>query len=86
VRLNPAPPPPPPLHRLTFCPSALFQNKTARGQDGKADDDELWTSHESAITSIAVVNRTSISTSGLDGRIIVWDLPSLNIAMGSLGL
>lgn len=65
---------------------ALFQNKTARGQDAKSDDDELWTSHEGAITSISVINRTSISTTALDGRVIVWDLPGLNIAMASLGL
>mmetsp|Transcript_12105 Transcript_12105/g.12477 ORF Transcript_12105/g.12477 Transcript_12105/m.12477 type:complete len:376 (-) Transcript_12105:76-1203(-) len=65
---------------------ALFQNKTSRGQDTKSEDDELWTSHESAISDIAVVSNSTISTAALDGRIVIWDLPTLNISLSSLGL
>ncbi len=76
------------LHPILFVHrfSALFQNKTARGQDTKADDDEIWTSHESAVSDMAQVSPNSISSAGLDGRIVVWDLPNLNLAMASLGL
>ena len=69
---------------------ALFQNKTTRGQDQKANNDTLWTKHENAITAINVCssgkNITKISTSALDGRLVIWDLPSLEIDMGLLSI
>lgn len=74
------------LFLVLFHYSALFQNKTSRGQDTKSEDDELWTSHESAISDIAVVSNSTISTAALDGRIVIWDLPTLNISLSSLGL
>ncbi len=69
---------------------ALFQNKTTRGQDQKANNDTLWTKHENAITAVNVCssgkNITKISTSALDGRLVIWDLPSLEIDMGLLSI
>ena len=70
----------------------LFRNKTVRGQDIKNDADTLKTLHERAITLIQDASPaagrgvTAISTSSLDGRLIVWDLPSLEIDMASLGI
>ena len=70
----------------------LFRNKTARGQDLKVDTDTLRTVHERAITLIQDATLpgqksgciSRISTSSLDGRLVVWDLPALDIDMASL--
>lgn len=70
----------------------LFKNKTARGQDNKNDTDTIRTLHERAITLIqdaspkAGAGVTRISTSSLDGKLIEWDLPALEIDMATLGL
>ena len=59
---------------------ALFQNKAARGQDSKTDSDTLWTTHENVITGIQNAsssnngNVTHVSTSSMDGSIVIWDL------------
>lgn len=73
---------------------ALFQSKTSRGQENKKEGDVLWTKHESAITSIACIpssksgngKYTSFSSTAMDGRLIRWELPNLDIAMATLGL
>jgi actin related protein 2/3 complex subunit 1A/1B len=71
---------------------ALFQNKTAKGQDSKQEGDELWTKHENTITCIQRMGRAAdptssrFSTSALDGRVVVWDLPTLSIDMRALGI
>jgi actin related protein 2/3 complex subunit 1A/1B len=64
----------------------LFKNKTVRGQDTKGDSDGLKTRHESAITCLQRVGPSKFSTSGLDGKFIIWDLPALEISMATLGL
>eukprot|EP01032_Pedospumella_encystans_P016664 gene16664-19006_t len=70
----------------------LFKNKTARGQDNKNDTDNIRTLHERAITLIQDASPksgagvTRISTSSLDGKLIEWDLPALEIDMATLGL
>jgi WD40 repeat protein len=70
---------------------ALFKLKSSRGQDAKADNDTLWTKHESAITGLSIVSPltqdpTVIATSALDGRVVVWDLPLLDVDMGGLSI
>ena len=75
----------------------LFRNKTVRGQDIKNDTDTLKTLHERPITLIqdaTPVWKTkagqkavyTISTSSLDGKLLVWDLPTLEIDMAALGV
>lgn len=69
----------------------LFRNKTVRGQDLKADSDTLKTKHERAITSLrdATPNGgkiTHVSTTGLDGKLIVWNLPSIEVQFANLGI
>jgi hypothetical protein len=72
----------------------LFRNKTARAQDFKNDTDTLRTVHERAITLLQDASPrggkkagvTRISSSSLDGRLVEWDLPSLDIDMATLGL
>jgi len=72
----------------------LFRNKTLRGQDLKGDTDALKTLHERAITVIQDASPkgtkpgtvTAISTTSLDGKLIVWDLPNLEMDLATLGL
>lgn len=57
---------------------ALFQSKTSRGQDKKATDASSInigesSKHSRAITGISV-HGTTLTTSSLDGKIIIWDL------------
>lgn len=67
----------------------LFKNKTVRGLDTKAEEG-LKTVHERAVTCI--LNATpgnngqisTLSTSGLDGKLVVWNLPSLTADFASL--
>jgi hypothetical protein len=57
---------------------ALFQSKTSRGQDKKTTDTASIniggsSKHSRAITGISV-HGTTLTTSSLDGKIIIWDL------------
>ena len=72
---------------------ALFQNKSTRGQDSKADSDTLWTTHENTITCIqnaeagsggANAKVTRISTSALDGAVVIWEINKLDIDFAAL--
>lgn len=72
---------------------AMFQAKTTRGQtsSGGAGKD-LWTQHANAIVGMEGMGRAGdatclkLSTCGLDGRIVVWEIPTLDIDMQALGL
>jgi actin related protein 2/3 complex subunit 1A/1B len=69
----------------------LFKSKTVRGQDMKSDSDALKTKHERLVNSLcnATAGRgaiTTISTTGYDGKLIKWNLPSLNIAFSSMSV
>jgi hypothetical protein len=72
---------------VTNC-RALFQNKATRGQETKAEGDTLWTKHESLITNVVKLSGSKISTSALDGRVVVWNLAQadLGVSMASLGI
>lgn len=68
---------------------ALFQNKSKLGQDSKAATDTLWTSHENTINCIQDASTTAgkvtrISTSGVDGTVVMWDL--LDNSFGELSI
>lgn len=68
----------------------LFKNKSTRGQEKKSDSDSLWTQHENSITGLSVANRgdsvSRICTSGLDGRLVLWQLSSLSLDLASLSI
>ncbi len=69
----------------------LFKNKTARGQDLKSDSDTLRTVHERPITALqnacsSDTRVTAISTTSLDGKLVVWSLPQLELDLAALGL
>ena len=69
---------------------ALFQNKSTRGQDFKAESDTLWTTHENAITCLQSVEAdrdgriSRFPSSALDGNIVIWELNKLDIDFTSL--
>lgn len=66
---------------------ALFQSKTSRGQESKSESDVLWTQHEAAISDMKTLKDPfMVSTSAMDGRVVVWNLPSLQVQMSSLSL
>jgi actin related protein 2/3 complex subunit 1A/1B len=70
----------------------LFKNKTTRGQEGKTDSDTLRTKHDRAITCLAnatadpTAKITQVSSSGLDGRLVIWNLPSIEVGFANLGI
>ena len=72
---------------------ALFQNKTSRGQSASAETDTLWTKHENAIIDIrdmspagSVGALRKISTCALDGRLVMWDLTTIDVQLASLSI
>eukprot|EP00752_Nemacystus_decipiens_P010415 g9282.t1 len=72
---------------------AMFQAKTTRGQTsaGGAGKD-LWTQHANAIVGVEKMGRagdptcSKLSSCGLDGRLVIWEIPTLDIDMNALGL
>lgn len=69
----------------------LFKSKTVRGQDIKADTDTLKTKHERLITHIrnagpARGKVSTVSTTGMDGKLVMWNLSSLDAAFSKLSL
>ena len=95
-------PPPPPSDSTTTSTTtltgvaaarAMFQSKTSRGQDKTSTNTETISSslHSRAITGISVkINgkKIEVTTSSLDGKIILWDAESavFNIGVGTLDL
>lgn len=70
----------------------LFKAKTIRGQDVKSDTDVLKTKHERAINSIREASNdggrtiSTLSTSSVDGKLIVWNLENLDVNFSQLTL
>jgi len=69
----------------------IFKAKATTGQEKKKDGDVLVTQHSNVITCIANAGPagdklTRISTTSLDGRLVVWDLNSLSSSFGALKL
>lgn len=69
----------------------IFKSKAATGQEKKKDGDVLVTQHSNVITCIANAGPvgeklTRISTTSLDGRIVIWDLNSLSSSFAALKL
>lgn len=78
---------------------AMFAARVSKGVGGGAggagesSEAGLWTKHQGAITCMRAMTRnakgavTKFSTSGLDGRVIIWDLTALkHLPAATLGL
>jgi len=68
---------------------SMWANKTTRGTDSNEGSDDLWTQHHNSITDIKAYSDTqnakkidSFSTSGLDGRIVIWKPSNLKKVSG----
>ncbi|EPZ36462.1 hypothetical protein ROZALSC1DRAFT_26513 [Rozella allomycis CSF55] len=57
----------------------MFKQMDSRAQQSESSDADLNSVHQNAITCTRVIERTpsivKFSTSGLDGKIVVWDFP-----------
>ncbi len=67
----------------------IFKAKAATGQDKKKEGDVLLTSHSNAITCLCNAGSVgatleSLSTSSLDGRLVLWQLNSLSTSVAAL--
>lgn len=95
---NASPPPPPSAAQGSDPTSgvaaarALFQSKASRGQDKGTSNTHISSvlQHSRAITGISIArgDQTLLTTSSLDGKIVLWDLQStmLNIDASNMGL
>jgi len=52
----------------------MWQQKSSLGKDNAADDVALPFRHQNCINDICVQNETTFSTSGIDGRVLLWDV------------
>ena len=70
----------------------LFRSKTVRGQESKADSDILKTKHERCITCICNATPAGsaevnvVSTTSTDGKLVMWNFPSLDINFANLNI
>jgi len=69
---------------------AMFAAKASKGT-ATATDGKVWTKHQAAITSMQVYSppgapRSAFSTSGIDGRVVMWDLRKAGIPLAGTGL
>ena len=71
---------------------AMFQNRTNLGQSNATiGSDKLSTTHESAITcmratSVGSGNVKTFTTTGMDGKLVNWDVATLDLNLGALNL
>lgn len=64
---------------------ASFSSRVGKGESASESSSAgaLWTKHQGAITCVQAVARapsgavTAFSTSGLDGRVVVWNVAAL---------
>ena len=54
---------------------ALFKAKTSRGQSSSAaSSDKIHTVHESAVASLRLSEKGTLTTTGFDGKLVAWSL------------
>jgi len=56
-----------------------FQNMAKLGSADAAGDRTLDTRHQNCVSIIRIIDNKTLSTSGLDGNLIVWPFPSLQL-------
>jgi len=52
----------------------MWQQKSTLGKDNATDDVALPYRHQNCINDIYVQSETLFSTSGIDGRVLSWDV------------
>ncbi|KIK54459.1 hypothetical protein GYMLUDRAFT_99989 [Collybiopsis luxurians FD-317 M1] len=82
---------PGPVGRLKTGAFATFQNADSRGQGSNVSNDtKLTTVHQNTITSVrpyggAAGQVTQVSTTGVDGKLVIWDTASVSALTGRMG-
>ena len=84
-----------PVGRLNSAAFNTFRNFDSRGQGASADgassnESELMTVHQNTITSVrpyegAPEHITKVSTSGLDGKLVIWNVSAVGGLAGRMG-
>lgn len=86
----------PPVGRLQSSAFATFRNADSRGQAGlpgatsASGESELLTVHQNSITSVRAFDGSRetvrrVSTSGLDGKLVIWSVSAAVPAHGLAG-
>lgn len=66
---------------------AMFQSKAKHGSSVKAPKvDNSWMNHSSPIVALEEVSPATFSSTAVDGRVAMWDLPALQVDHAALGL
>jgi actin related protein 2/3 complex subunit 1A/1B len=55
----------------------LWKNRTQNNQEDTSTDQSLSTRHQNSISVVRKIDNNTLSTTGLDGHIVVWDLKKL---------
>ncbi|KJA27143.1 hypothetical protein HYPSUDRAFT_988836 [Hypholoma sublateritium FD-334 SS-4] len=79
--------------RLNTGAFAAFRNADTRGQSGSASahvDSKPLTTHQNTITNVRAYDYSAegvskVSTSGVDGLLVIWDVDSVTALTGRLG-
>ena len=80
--------------RLKTGAFATFRDADSRGQSGSASspttDSKFLTIHQNTITNVRAYERkgnavTKVSTSGVDGMLVIWDVNAVTALTGRLG-
>ncbi|KAF7317949.1 Actin-related protein 2/3 complex subunit [Mycena kentingensis (nom. inval.)] len=80
-----------PVGRLNSTAFSNFKNADSRGQSSSnsLSDTKLLTVHQNTITSIRPFESngrvTKVSTSGVDGNLVIWDADAVSALTGKLG-
>jgi actin related protein 2/3 complex subunit 1A/1B len=82
--------------RLNSAAFNTFKNADSRGQastglggSGGSGDTELMTVHQNTITSVRAYSDGKVSTSGVDGKLVIWDVSNVggggSVLVGRMG-
>jgi len=63
--------------KATGTVANMWKNRTQMGTENASDDQELPTRHQNCISVLRKMDNNTLSTTGLDGNIVVWDLRKL---------
>ncbi|EJU03537.1 actin-related protein 2/3 complex subunit 1 [Dacryopinax primogenitus] len=61
-----------------------FRAADTRGSQSEEDTELLPTVHQNTITSVRTFDATRVSTSGVDGRLVIWDANAVGQPVGNL--
>eukprot|EP00735_Rhodelphis_limneticus_P003025 TRINITY_DN141_c0_g1::TRINITY_DN141_c0_g1_i1::g.14380::m.14380 TRINITY_DN141_c0_g1::TRINITY_DN141_c0_g1_i1::g.14380 ORF type:complete len:387 (+),score=98.96,sp/O96622/ARPC1_DICDI/42.32/2e-101,WD40/PF00400.27/3.6e+02,WD40/PF00400.27/1.8e-07,WD40/PF00400.27/0.98,WD40/PF00400.27/7.5e-07,WD40/PF00400.27/0.032,WD40/PF00400.27/2.1e+03,WD40/PF00400.27/0.25,Rax2/PF12768.2/66,Rax2/PF12768.2/0.0073,Rax2/PF12768.2/1.2e+03,Rax2/PF12768.2/3.7e+03,eIF2A/PF08662.6/3.3e+02,eIF2A/PF08662.6/0.02,eIF2A/PF08662.6/ len=63
---------------------SMFANQARLGQATSSSSSEQNTLHQNAISSLCVMGKDKFSSSGMDGKVVIWDLASIESQLAHL--